>query len=77
MQDSFKNNAQLVVERQRERQRRFEQINAEAHNLDTVINFKVNSAVKSEFDAICKNSHSSISRELKLYMLNVIKQGKI
>lgn len=77
MDDSFKNHAQIVRERQIERQRRFEQINADSHNLDTVINFKVNSVVKSEFDAICKNAHSSVSRELKLYMLSVIKQGKI
>lgn len=72
-----KNQAQLLHERMLERQRRFEQIDADSHNLDAVINFKVNSVVKSEFDAICKNAHSSVSRELKLYMLSVIKQGKI
>lgn len=77
MEDSFKNHSQLILEKQRERQRHFEQLKSISHELDAVVNFKVNSAVKSEFDAICKDSHSTISRELKLYMLQVIKQGKI
>lgn len=77
MDDSFKNHSQLILEKQRERQLNFEQLKASSHQLDSVVNFKVNSAVKSQFDAICKDSHSTISRELKLYMLQVIKQGKI
>lgn len=77
MDESSKNQVQILRDRLLERQQRFDQINAESHNLDTVINFKVNSVVKSEFDAICKNAHSSVSRELKLYMLDVIKKGKI
>lgn len=77
MDEFSRNQAQILRDSMLERQRRFEQINAESHNLDTVINFKVNSVVKSEFDAICKTAHSSVSRELKLYMLDVIKKGKI
>ena len=45
------------------------------HNLNTVINFKVNNYLKSEFDRICKENHSNLSRELKVFMLNVVKQG--
>lgn len=77
MEDSFKNHSQLILERQRERQLNFEKVKAASHELDAVVNFKVNSLVKSEFEAICKDSHSNTSRELKLYMLQVIKQGKI
>jgi hypothetical protein len=71
------NQALLIQERFAEKQRRLEQIKVESHNLDTVINFKVNSLVKSEFEQICKDAHSSVSRELKLFMLDVIKHGKI
>jgi hypothetical protein len=77
MQDILKDQARLIREQQLQRFQRFEQITSESHNLDTVINFKVNSTVKAEFDSICKQSHSSISRELKLYMLHVIKHGKL
>ena len=77
MEDSFKNLSQFAIERKRQREVKFESLKADSHVLDAVINFKVNSAVKAEFDAICKDSHSTISRELKLYMLQVIKQGKV
>ena len=69
--------ALLLPERIAEKQRRLDQIKVESHNLDTVINFKVNSLVKSEFEQICKDAHSSVSRELKLFMLDVIKSGKL
>ena len=52
----------LLPERIAEKQRRLDQIKVESHNLDTVINFKVNSLVKSEFEQICKDAHSSVSR---------------
>ena len=54
--------ALLLPERIAEKQRRLDQIKVESHNLDTVINFKVNSLVKSEFEQICKDAHSSVSR---------------
>lgn len=47
------------------------------HKLDSVINFKVNSHLKAEFDRVCKENHSNLSRELKVFMLNVIKQGHL
>ena len=60
-----------------ERRQFVEEIKSDSHTLDTVANFKVNSRVKSEFERICKDSHSSLSRELKLYMLEVIKRGRL
>lgn len=56
---------------------KIDEITLSSNDLDTVINFKVNSSVKKEFDRICKKEHSSISRELKLYMLQIIRKGKI
>lgn len=46
-------------------------------DLDTTINFKVNSLLKSKFEKLCKNSHSNTSRELKLFMLDSIKKGRL
>ena len=46
-------------------------------DLDTTMNFKVNSLLKHEFNKVCKKSHSNFSREIKLFMLNAVKQGKI
>ena len=46
-------------------------------NLDTTMNFKVNSLLKSEFDKLCKKSHSNSSREIKLFMLRSVRQGRI
>ena len=46
-------------------------------DLDTTMNFKVNSLLKDEFNKVCKKSHINFSREIKLFMLNAVKQGKI
>lgn len=46
-------------------------------DLDTTINFKVNSLMKEKFETLCKNSHSNTSRELKLFMLKAIKNGRL
>ena len=48
-----------------------------SHDLDDVINFRVSSVLKDEFNKICKDEQSTISRELKRYMLLVIKQGHL
>ena len=42
------------------------QIEQSLSNLDTTMNFKVNSLLKAEFDKLCKKSHSNSSREIKL-----------
>ena len=41
------------------------------------MNFKVNSLLKAEFDKLCKKSHSNSSREIKLFMLRSVRQGRI
>lgn len=54
-----------------------DQIEQSFSNLDTTMNFKVNSLLKSEFDKLCKKSHSNSSREIKLFMLRSVRQGRI
>lgn len=54
-----------------------DQIEQSLSNLDTTMNFKVNSLLKSEFDKLCKKSHSNSSREIKLFMLRSVRQGCI
>ena len=53
------------------------QIEQSLSNLDTTMNFKVNSLLKAEFDKLCKKSHSNSSREIKLFMLRSVRQGRI
>ena len=36
--------------------------------LDASINLRINSKLKSDFEKLCKKNHSSMSRELKLYI---------
>ena len=52
-------------------------IKSNAHDLDDVLTFRVNSALKKEFSRICKENQSSSSSELKRYMLFVVKQGHL
>ena len=54
-----------------------DQIGQSFSNLDTTMNFKVNSLLKAEFDKLCKKSHSNSSREIKLFMLRSVRQGRI
>jgi hypothetical protein len=53
---------------------RFDQIGEE---LDSTLNFKVNSGLKSEFEKLCKNNESNVSREIKLYMRAAVISGKL
>ncbi|WP_333661901.1 hypothetical protein [Acinetobacter sp.] len=46
-------------------------------DLDTTFNFKVNSLLKKEFEKVCKVTHSNPSREIKLFMLRAVKQGRL
>ena len=48
-----------------------------SHELDTTVNFKVNSVLKQEFEELCKARHSNVSRELKLFMLNSVRSGSL
>ena len=52
-------------------------IKSNASNLDDVLTFRVNSALKKEFSKICKDNQSSASSELKRYMLKIVEQGSL
>ncbi|OTG85811.1 hypothetical protein [Acinetobacter sp. ANC 3832] len=54
-----------------------EKIQDSFSDLDTTLNFKVNSLLKTEFEKVCKKTHSNPSRELKLFMLRSIKTGRL
>lgn len=40
--------------------------------LDSTVNFKLNSKLKEEFEKVCKSNHSNMSRELKIFMTKSI-----
>lgn len=46
-------------------------------DLDSTVNFRINSALKAEFEKVCKQNHSSISRELKRFMTEVVRTQSI
>ncbi len=56
---------------------RLNEIKKNAHDLDDVLTFRVNSALKKEFSRICKENQSSASSELKRYMLKIFEQGSL
>ena len=59
------------------RKRSFEYLKKNAHDLDDVLTFRVNSSLKKEFSKICKENQSSASSELKRYMLKIVEQGSL
>ena len=69
--------AGLLRQRVEERRDILSKVEDSFSDLDTTMNFKVNSLLKEEFNNVCKKSHTNPSREIKLFMLNVVKQGKI
>ena len=71
--DSFKSFTSTIEQRKE----KFKQIEGSFSDLDARFNFKVNSLLKSEFEKICFASHSNPSRELKLFMLDVVRKGHI
>lgn len=46
-------------------------------DLDSNVNFKVNSELKLMFDDICKKNQSNMARELKAFMTKVVLDGKL
>lgn len=58
-------------------QQKIHKIKSNAHELDDVLTFRVNSSLKKEFSRICKLNQSSASSELKKYMLRIIEQGSL
>ena len=59
------------------KKRSFEYLKKNAHELDDVLTFRVNTDLKKEFSRICKENQSSASSELKRYMLKVVKEGSL
>ena len=57
--------------------KKLDKIKTNAHDLDDVLTFRVNSALKKEFSRICKENQSSASSELKRYMLKIVEQGSL
>jgi hypothetical protein len=56
---------------------KLQKIKSNISNLDDVLTFRVNSALKKEFSKICKDNQSSASSELKRYMLKIVEQGSL
>ena len=69
--------ARLIREGAQQRRDLILKVEESFSDSDTTMNFKVNSLLKDEFNKVCKKSHSNFSREIKLFMLNAVKQGKI
>ena len=63
--------------KQRSIQQNLDKIEKNADDLDSVLNLRVNSALKQEFSRICKLNQSSASSELKRYILKIVKQGSL
>ena len=59
------------------KKQKLDKIKTNAHDLDDVLTFRVNSALKKEFSRICKENQSSASSELKRYMLKIVEQGSL
>jgi hypothetical protein len=45
--------------------------------LDDRVTFRVNSKLKEMFEKVCSNGHSTISRELKRYMTEAVRQNDL
>lgn len=73
---NFEHLAQHIQERKFLRDQKTEKLMASLDELDGVVNFRVSSLLKEEFNKVCKENQSTISRELKRYMLTVVKQGR-
>ncbi|WP_268796417.1 hypothetical protein [Pseudomonas huanghezhanensis] len=55
----------------------FKRLDAVGEELDSTLNFRVNSGLKAEFEKLCRQSESNIARELKLYMRAAITAGRL
>ena len=56
---------------------KLQKIKSNISDLDDVVTFRVNGALKKEFSRICKENQSSSSSELKRYMLKIVDQGSL
>lgn len=48
-----------------------------ADNQDDRINFRINSAIKEEFERLCQARRSTLSRELKRFMVEAIRRQRL
>lgn len=44
--------------------------------LDDRVNFRINSVLKAEFEKVCKQNHTTISREIKRFMTEVVRSQR-
>lgn len=79
VEDNFKHMMSVALSnaKQRSIQQNLDKIKNNADDLDSVLNLRVNSALKQEFSRICKLNQSSASSELKRYMLKIVEQGSL
>jgi len=52
-------------------------IDSIGEDLDSTLNFKLNSGLKAEFEKLCKQHDSNVSRELKRYMRAAVIAGSL
>lgn len=79
VEDNFKHVMSVALSNasKRSNDQKLEKIKSNSHDLDGVLTFRVNSALKKEFSRICKENQSSASSELKRYMLKIVEQGSL
>lgn len=46
-------------------------------DLDTTLNFRVNSGLKAEFDKLCRENHTTVAREIKRFMTAAISSSRL
>ena len=79
VEDNFNHMMSVALSnaKQRSIQQNLDKIKNNADDLDSVLNLRVNSALKQEFSRICKLNQSTASSELKRYMLKIVEQGSL
>ena len=68
--------ARLIGQRVQDRQDLLSKVEDSFSDLDTTMNFKVNSLLKEEFNNVCKKSHTNPSREIKLLCCMLLSKAK-
>jgi hypothetical protein len=46
-------------------------------DLDATLNFRVNSGLKSEFDKLCRENHTTVAKEIKRFMTAAISSSRL
>ncbi|WP_394220245.1 type II toxin-antitoxin system RelB/DinJ family antitoxin [Alteromonas gracilis] len=79
-ENDFISNLESLAKQSVERKRALdgeEKFDAVGTQADATITFRVNKALKDEFTRVCKKNHSTPSREIKLFMNEVIRSQKL